>query len=424
MFIPMRVATAISIAALIVAIAALVAVYQSVINVGSALASVAESVNKLVNRLSTVGDTISDIGRRIDELNKSVSGLRMRVLVVGPVIEVERLYARHFRLYRDGAVYVVRDGAGRLLVLYPRNVSRALVDAYVEKWGAVDAIPIPVKSIVVMSSTHVGMLYRLWLEGVPTLAALRGVMWGRVYRWYIPEIREMLDNGTIVDVGSATDPDYELIKSLKPDVVIVYTGTPSSDKVARQLDRLGIPYIVVNEWWEPSGWLGRFEWIKVLGALFNAEEVAEKVFDNVVENVTTYIGLARDAEYRPKVAWLIIWGGRVYPAGEQVRQLIRDLGGRWAYAGYAKVDREVLAAVKDVDVFIWSGYLVNSTKDITRIEPLLADLKAFREGRVYALSPSFWQLAHVWPEKIYSELLAIIHPELHNEALTLFRHLG
>jgi len=64
----------------------------------------------------------------------------------------------------------------------------------------------------------------------------------------------MLENGTITDVGPAHSPNYERLTALKPDVVFVYfyAGPYGTEAVINRLAQLGMPYVVVNEFQEPS----------------------------------------------------------------------------------------------------------------------------------------------------------------------------
>ncbi|MFZ8839952.1 MAG: ABC transporter substrate-binding protein, partial [Pyrobaculum sp.] len=239
-----------------------------------------------------------------------------------------------------------------------------------------------------------------------------GIMWGRQYSWHLPEVAAMLENGTIADVGPASSPNYERLIALKPDVVFVYfyAGPYGTEAVINRLAQLGMPYVVVNEFQEPSP-LGRAEWIKFFAVFLNATRDAVRIFDAVEARWNGLAALAADLD-RPRVAWFTIFGGVLYPAGAQARELIRLAGGRYAYANYSRVDLEVVLKHRnDVDILIWSSYGVSTIQDIVKVEPRLAELRPVILGRVYAYSPAFYQLANAYPERVLEELVWILHPE-------------
>jgi iron complex transport system substrate-binding protein len=304
---------------------------------------------------------------------------------------------------------------GRKILAVPRGLPQDLLAYYREKYRPDVVVEYPVKRAVVMASTHVAMIYRLYKEtGRPDiLRSVVGIMWGRQYSWHLPEVAAMLENGTIADVGPASSPNYERLIALKPDVVFVYfyAGPYGTEAVINRLAQLGMPYVVVNEFQEPSP-LGRAEWIKFFAVFFNATRDAVRVFDAVEAKWNSLAALVADLD-RPRVAWFTIFGGILYPAGPQARELIRLAGGRYAYANYSRVDLEVVLKHRnDVDILIWSSYGVSTIQDIIKIERRLAELRPVILGRVYAFSPAFYQLANAYPEKVLEELIWIIHPEV------------
>jgi iron complex transport system substrate-binding protein len=278
-----------------------------------------------------------------------------------------------------------------------------------------------------MSSTAVAMAYRLYAETgrADVLRSIAGIMWGREYDWYLPEVKALLENGTIADVGPAYSPNFERIAALRPDVVFVYfyPGPYGTEAVINRLAQMGIPYVVVNEFQEVSP-LGRAEWIKFIAVFFNATKDAGRIFDSVEARWNSLVSLVADLE-RPRVAWFIIFGGVLYPAGSGARELIRLASGRYAYANYSKVDLEVVLRHRnDVDIIIWSGYGPSSIGDVLKIEPRLKELRPVILGRVYAYSPAFYQLANAYPDRLLEELVWILHPEaLPPGNFTLFVHL-
>ncbi|MEM1571461.1 MAG: ABC transporter substrate-binding protein [Pyrobaculum sp.] len=426
-------AFALSIIALAIAVQALGQLSSSLISlkadVTDKLNILEKKVGELQQQLSTsTSELRGSLQSEISGVNKTLSELRQEVTLLRRVAsmpsgQVSVKYASFYLAYEGGA-YLLKDSMGRRVLLLPRGIEAPLA-SYLEAKYRPDLVVIyPVERAVFMAATQVAMVYRLYNEtGDPRfLRSIAGIMWGRDYEWYLPEVKAMLQNGTIKDVGSAYSPNYEAILALKPDVVFVYfsPGPYGTEAVIQRLQQLGVPYVVVNEFNERNP-LGRFEWVKAVAAFFNATDKAVAVFNKVEARWDQLASLAADLD-RPRVAWFFIYQGILYPAGPTVRELIRLAGGRYAYANYSRVDLEVVLKHRnDVDVLIWSGYGVSKIEDIVKIEPRLKELRPVVAGRVYAYSPAFYQLSNAYPERVLEELVSIIHPEISPPGrLTLF----
>lgn len=391
------------------------------------LGKVQQSLDALQQRLETVARDVSKLAEEgatlraeVRAVNNTAAAAYAQIKLVSeavsrPAGEVPVKYAKLFTISYEGDVYVLTDAMERKILAVPRGLPQDLLAYYREKYRPDVVVEYPVKRAVVMASTHVAMIYRLYKETgrLDVLRSVVGIMWGRQYSWHLPEVAAMLENGTIADVGPASSPNYERLIALKPDVVFVYfyAGPYGTEAVINRLAQLGMPYVVVNEFQEQSP-LGRAEWIKFFAVFFNATRVAVRIFDAVEARWNSLAALVADLD-QPRVAWFTIFGGILYPAGPQARELIRLAGGRYAYANYSRVDLEVVMKHRnDVDILIWSSYGVSTIQDIVKVEPRLAELRPVILGRVYAFSPAFYQLANAYPEKVLEELIWIIHPEV------------
>ncbi len=275
-------------------------------------------------------------------------------------------------------------------------------------------IKVPVKRLVVMSSTHIAQL-----EAINGTNAIVGIMWGHRYKIYFPDVMKRIENGSIVDLGPPNAPDYEKLVELHPDLVVIYV-TERTEKVREKLKELGIPFIVDSEWLEKDP-LARAEWVKFFGALLCKEKRAEEYFDKIVKNVEEVKKVVERVKERPKVLWAWIWKGRIYvPRGDSyVARMIEDYaGGKYVFddlkgTGYAIVNIEdLILRAKNADVLIVPSYTAKSLKDLEEIEPRLKEIKAFREGNVYRITEDYWQLGLLHTDVVIRDLAAILHPEL------------
>ncbi len=316
-------------------------------------------------------------------------------------------FAKNFQIeFHDGykILKVKEDETWKTYILY-----------YDKPPEGVEGIPIkiPIKRMVVMSSTHIAQL-----EAINGTDAVVGFMYGGRYKLYFPDVVERLEKGEIVDLGSPNAPDYEKLIELNPDIVIIYV-TSSNEKVREKLRELGINYIVDSEWLENDP-LGRAEWVKFFGALLDKDEEAEEYFNRIVKNVEEIEEAVSSVEEKPNVLWALIYKGRVYvPRGDSyVAKMIEYAGGNYLFkdvngAGSEIINIEdLLLKGQKADVMIYSSYYVKSLDDIKRKEPRMADLKVFKERKIYNITPDYWQLGLLHPDIVIRDLAAILHPEL------------
>ena len=430
-----KVTAVLATAALLLAAVAAVSAYQAVSTaqtISSQLAQLQKSLEELARDLGSLRGEIQTLRSEVASVNKTASAAYAETRLLAEVASrpASSLPVRHAKLFTasyEGDVYVLTDALGRRVLAVPRGLPRDLVAYYREKYRPEVVVEYPVARAVFMSSTAVAMAYRLYAETgrAELLRSIAGIIWGREYEWHLPEVKALLENGTITDLGPAYSPNFEKLAALRPDVVFLYfyPGPYGTEAVVNRLAQMGVPYVVVNEFQGASP-LGRAEWIKFIAVFFNATKDAEGVFDSVEARWNALVSLTAELD-RPRVAWFIIFGGVLYPAGPGARELIRLAGGRYAYANYSRVDMEVVLKHRnDVDILIWSGYGPSTVEDLLKTEPRLKELRPVILGRAYAYSPAFYQLANAYPERLLEELAGILHPEVLPPAnLTLFVHL-
>ena len=148
---------------------------------------------------------------------------------------VENLYAPNFSIetFSNGIKKVV-DGEGRELILVPKTMEEVPAE-YAESI----VIRTPVDNAVFLSDTQV-CFFR---DAAPeVLAGVGGISGTQESFAGFDGLVAAMDAGEIVSVGGGMgDPDYELIQSLNPDVVFVYTGEWGQWNIIDKLDELGIP---------------------------------------------------------------------------------------------------------------------------------------------------------------------------------------
>ncbi|MEM1534641.1 MAG: ABC transporter substrate-binding protein [Nitrososphaerota archaeon] len=333
-------------------------------------------------------------------------------------------YSRQFEIRLVDGYKIVRDALNRTLILVPRGQQPP---------PGLNGVVVytPVERVVLMSATQVALVERLREHAPWILDRVVGIMWGGQYEWYFEEVAERLSQGVIRDVGPDYSPNFEEIVTLRPDLVIIYTF-PGSDLPTR-LEELGIPYVVDNEYLETTS-LGRFEWIKLIATFFNLDEEAYRIFSEVEGEVSRIVSdIKRAGLAQPVACWFMVYRGVVYVAGGQSfpANTLAMLGARYAFSdleskGSVTINIEkLLSSCRDADVVVYPTSFISSVQDILSEAPELGEIKAFREGRVYAYAPTIFQLGYYDTEGWIRDLAIILYPNLYpGQTTTYFIRLG
>lgn len=276
----------------------------------------------------------------------------------------------------------------------------------------------PVERVICLSTTHIA-----FLDVLNETAAIAGVSGSQ----YVSnaEVRTRIEKGEIPDVGYGQNLNYEEIVSQQPELVMVYGVGSEVTSYTQKLEELGIPVILIAEYLEENP-LGKTEWIKFIGALFEKETKAVNYFSEIESNYLELKNKVENKTNKPKVlvgspykeTWWVP-GGNSYMAN-----LIADAGGDYlgketgTNESYAISYENALAWGSQADVWINMGNL-KSKKEIRAANERFARLKVFKEGEIYnntkRLSShggnDFWESGTVHPDWILRDLIAIFYPD-------------
>ncbi|MFA7472796.1 MAG: ABC transporter substrate-binding protein, partial [Spirosomataceae bacterium] len=134
-------------------------------------------------------------------------------------------------------------------------------------------IPIPVRTMAVTASSHVGAIDRL-----EAWDALVGV--GSGNQIFARRVKEKFQQGTLEEIHNGLKLDEEKVVALQPEVLIVTGGSETDQTSIESLRKSGVKVIENYEWMETTP-LGRAEWIKLIAALLDRLNFAEHQFAQV-----------------------------------------------------------------------------------------------------------------------------------------------
>jgi iron complex transport system substrate-binding protein len=282
-------------------------------------------------------------------------------------------------------------------------------------------IEIPLRSIALTSSMHIGLLSYLNAEN--TLVGLSSLQYV-----FSPKVISMIDSGRVAEVGKDQGINEEKIISIHPDLIMT-TGSPSSKLDHYQLlSDAGIPVISNSEWVENTP-LGRAEWVKLMAALLNKEELVNHKFAKTEAEYERLTKLAAKSKNKPlilsglntKDVWFMP-NGNSYMA-----RFLKDAGANFPWqatkdAGSLPLSFEsVYPTALKADFWVNVGFDPRDTKNsILSQDNRYADFNAFKTGKIYSYnnrtnsrgSNDFFETGNVVPEIVLADLIHIFHPEL------------
>ena len=181
-----------------------------------------------------------------------------------------------------------------------------------------------------------------------------------------------------------------------------------------------------GDWLEESP-LGRAEWIKFFGLLFDREKEADSIFTGIEKSYLEARKIASTARNRPSLFSGVLFKDQWnLPAGGSfTAQLYKDANTKYLWEETDGTGSLVLGfeavfdKAKDAELWIGSGYYT-SKKDLEEANTHYGSFRAFKEDRVYTFAKKkgknggvvYFELAPLQPDVVLKDLIKAAHPEL------------
>ena len=279
-------------------------------------------------------------------------------------------------------------------------------------------ISVPIKKIVVTSTTH-----------IPSLEMLGEVnsLVGFPHCDYISskKVRAKIDAGKVKELGNNHDLNTEVLLDLQPDAIIGY-GIDNQNSTLDNLQKSGLKVMLNGDWNEETP-LGKAEWIKFFGALYGKQKQANEIFSKIEKDYLNTVKIAKNAKAKPTVLAGDMFEDRWYlPKGTSWGSiLLKEANGNYLWketsgTGSLSLSFEtVYFKAKDADFWITSGQF-STLSEMTNSNPHYAKFKAFKNKNVYSFSGKkgktggilYYELAPNRPDIVLKDLVKILHPEL------------
>lgn len=285
----------------------------------------------------------------------------------------------------------------------------------------------PISKIICLSTTHIGFLGAL--AETSSIQALSGVK-------YVsnPEVRKRIQNKEIAEIGYEQAINYELILSLKPDIVMAYGVDGEVTGTLNKLKELGIQVILNGEYLEETP-LAKAEWVKFMGAFYNKQELATSYFKTIEQNYKAICKTVESLKSKPGVLTGLPYKDTWWVAGgnSNLATLIKDAGGAYLWKenqsreSFSISLEEVAISASKADYWINCG-TANTINDLLATDSRFATFPPVKKRTIFNNNlivtteggNDYWERGVVRPDLILADLVKIFHPESANDTIYNF----
>ncbi|WP_343329889.1 ABC transporter substrate-binding protein [Polaribacter staleyi] len=338
--------------------------------------------------------------------------------------------------YAKGFDIVEDNGIKKLIIKSAYQNSKEVTEYRIikksdPKVSSKNAIYTPIQKIVVTSTTHIPMVELLNKE-----TSIVGFPYAKFIS--SKKTRKLIDAGKIAEIGKETSLNTEILLDQQPELVVGYSVS-SADKSLTTIKKAGINVIYNGDWLEESP-LGRAEWIKFFGVLFDKEKQADSIFKVIESNYLDAKKIALKSNKKPTILSGAIMSKDIWnlPAGESfVATFFKDanLDYLWKNTkgkGSLSLSFESVFE-KGLNAEFWIAPAHFTSKEqMIKSNSLYTEFDAFKNDKIYTPTSLkgktggiiYYELAPTRPDLVLKDLIKIVHPEVLKEyQFTFYRKL-
>ncbi|WP_338790814.1 ABC transporter substrate-binding protein [Bernardetia sp. MNP-M8] len=299
------------------------------------------------------------------------------------------------------------------------------------------ALQIPLKRIVSRSTKYATFISLL--ENVDNLVGFVGSQ-------YVSDeqIRKGLDAGKIKEVGNddGSGVNFEGLLSLEPDAIFTYDASlyGGTSDTQQKMKELGLPMIICNETLESSP-LAQAEWIKFFGILFEKEEKATEIFNQVKSNYDSLKNLTANLKEDQKpTLFFNAWYNETWfmPNGDSyVAQFAKDAGAIYLWNDLEGTGASPLAIESVYEKAQQADYWFHASdwKNMNQLissDRRFVSFKSVKNKKIFNHNKrqlksggnDYFESGVAFPNKILEDFIKILHPELiKNKELYFYENL-
>lgn len=328
-------------------------------------------------------------------------------------------YARHFRIVNNKnytLIHIKNPWVDAQNIQY-RYAIKHKKTANIPKDA--ELIPAQPEKVAAISTTHIA-----FLETINELNHLKAVSDKKYI--YSKAFQKLDSIYTIQEVGFDTNLNIERLLQLGVKVVFLYGINNNIEPLRKRLLRANIVPVMIGEYMEQHP-LGKAEWIKVFGAIYNKNNEAARYFDSVASAYERLKKSTRSVKKHPTVftglPWNETWhtpGGNTYTA-----KLINDAGGKYIFGkdttsiNYQYDTEIVYERAGNANYWINPG-TAYTMKNISGADPRMKLFDAYQNKNIYNNNKrslqgggsDYMESGVVKPHLILKDLIHIFHSDL------------
>ena len=291
--------------------------------------------------------------------------------------------------------------------------------------AAAHSLRIPAERISSLSSSHIAML-----DAVGCADKVVGVSG-------IKFITNSSVRSSAIEIGYDSALDFERIKAIGTDLILLYGLYGEDSATTTKLTQLGIPYIYIGDYIEPSP-LAKAEWIVAISALCGKMSEGIEYFTALEQRYNALKAQAASYTSRPKVMLNTPYNDTWFmpPVRNYAVQLIADAGAEYIYPQNNSSEsvaislEQALLLASTADVWIHLGQ-ISSLAQLKAENPKFASVPAVVNGRIYnntkRTTPyggsDFWESGTVNADIVLQDIIKLLHHNSPTDSLYYYKRL-
>jgi len=294
---------------------------------------------------------------------------------------------------------------------------------YIGKGGSNTAIQIPdnPSRVIALSATHIGMMDELDLSNRIVGVSSENYICSE-------NVMARIMNKSALTLGDIGSSDIEGYLAANSDLIIT-SGFDNKAPILKKMKSAGLT-LFTNYDWKETHPLGRAEWIKVFGVLFNKEAEAKQLFKEISQSYHEIAAMATANTVQPSVLVGTMYGDVFNaPAGDSyMAKLLLDANVDYVYAatngvGSLSLSLENIISTNRSTAF-WLNPAAQNNNQILQMNTRFELLQSFQNGNVYSYYSNvncFWERSAISPHLLLEDLCKIFYPEMFtNDKLTFY----
>jgi iron complex transport system substrate-binding protein len=318
-------------------------------------------------------------------------------------------YSKHIQIFKKpnySLVYIINPDANKIEKMYA--FSKDISNLKLKK--EIIPIQVPIQSITCLAGTDIGMLEKLGVS-----SKISGV--SDIKYVHSKTVKENFSKNKVKSIQNLSQINPESL--IEKTNIITYSGFGKSPTNENKLIKFNIHCLPIYDWRELEA-LGKAEWIKLYGVLFNKEKEADFYFKKIEQEYNHLKKSSKKFLSSESVLSGSMIGDSWYmPAGESfVANLMRDANCIYVNknakgtGSSAFTFEHVLREFSNSQIWINPGF--KSKNELLQSNVKYQYFDAFKNEKVYCYSHNmnyFWEMGAIEPQNVLSDFIQIFHQD-------------